>query len=108
ALWHISAVTLDPDFKPPTAQIPIYLCNAAVAGAVWGLLRAQSGSIIVSSLSHGLWNGIAYVLFGFGGHAGSLGIRNNAAFGPENGFLGLGLNLLFAYLFWHISRSLTR
>src|SRR5205814_7162016 len=30
ALWHISAVTLDPDFKPPTAQIPVYLCNAAV------------------------------------------------------------------------------
>src|SRR5262249_20535323 len=71
ALWHISAVPLDPDFKPPTAQIPVYLCNAAVVGAVWGLLRAQSGSIIVSSLSHGLWNEIAYVLFGFGSHAGS-------------------------------------
>ena len=108
ALWHISAVTLDPDFKPPTAQIPVYLCNAAVIGAVWGLLRALSGSIIVTSLSHGVWNGMAYVLFGFGSHAGSLGIRNTAVFGPENGFLGLGLNLLFAYLFWHISRSLTR
>ena len=55
ALWHISAVTLDPDFKPTTPQIPVYLCNAAVVGAVWGLLRAQSGSIIVTSLSHGLW-----------------------------------------------------
>lgn len=102
ALWHISAVTLDPDFKPPKAQIPVYLCNAAVVGAVWGLLRAQSGSIIVTSLSHGLWNGMAYVLFGFGSRQGSLGIRNTAVFGPENGFLGLGLNLLFAWLLWRL------
>ena len=102
ALWHISAVTLDPDFKPTTPQIPVYLCNAAVVGAVWGLLRAQSGSIIVTSLSHGLWNGMAYVLFGFGSHTGSLGIRNTAVFGPENGLLGLGLNLLFACLLWRL------
>jgi membrane protease YdiL (CAAX protease family) len=102
AFWHISAVTLDPDFKPPAAQIPVYLCNAAVVGAVWGLLRAQSGSIIVTSLSHGLWNGMAYVLFGFGSRQGSLGIRNTAVFGPENGLLGLGLNLLFACLLWRL------
>ena len=102
AFWHISAVTLDPDFKPPAAQIPVYLCNAAVVGAVWGLLRAQSGSTIVTSLSHGLWNGMAYVLFGFGSRQGSLGIRNTAVFGPENGLLGLGLNLLFACLLWRL------
>ena len=100
ALWHISAVTLDPDFKRTTAQIPVYLCNAAVIGAVWGLLRARSGSIIVTSLSHGLWNGMAYVLFGFGSRPGSLGIRNTALFGPENGLLGLGCNLIFAWLLW--------
>ena len=98
ALWHVSAVTLDPDFKPPPTQIPIYLCNAAVMGAVWGLLRARSGSIIVSSFSHGLWNGLAYVLFGFGTRSGALGIRNTGIFGPEIGFLGLGLNLIFAFL----------
>ena len=102
ALWHISAVTIDPDFKPPGAQIPVYLCNAAIVGAVWGLLRAQSGSIIVSSLSHGVWNGMAYVLFGFGSHTGSLGIRNTGLFGPENGLLGLSLNLLVACLLWRL------
>lgn len=102
ALWHISAVTLDPDFKPPVAEIPVYLCNAAVVGAVWGLLRARSGSIVVSSLSHGVWNGMAYVLFGFGTHSGSLGIRNTAVFGPENGLLGLALNLVFAALLWRL------
>jgi uncharacterized protein len=57
ALWHISAVTLD--FKPPVAHIPVYLCNAAVVGAVWRFLRERSGSIVVSSLSHGVWNGMA-------------------------------------------------
>jgi membrane protease YdiL (CAAX protease family) len=100
ALWHISAVTLDANFKPPPAQIPIYLLNAAVVGAVWGLMRASSGSIIVSSLSHGLWNGMAYVLFGFGVRVGALGIRNTSVFGPENGLLGLSLNLIFACLLW--------
>lgn len=93
-------MTLDPDFKPPTEQIPVYLCNAAVIGVVWGLLREQSGSIVVTSLSHGLWNGMAYVLFGFGSLQGSLGIRNNAVFGPENGLPGLGCNLTFAWLLW--------
>lgn len=105
ALWHISAVTLDPDFKPPVAQIPVYLCNAAVIGAVWGLLRARSGSIIVTGLSHGLWNGMAYVLFGFGSRTGSLGIRSTALFGPENGLVGICINLLFACLLWRLWRK---
>ena len=100
ALWHVSAATLDPDFRPLPAQIPIYLCNAAAMGLIWGLLRARSGSIIVASCSHGLWNGMAYVFFGFGTRSGALGIRNTDVFGPEIGLLGLGLNLIFAFLLW--------
>ena len=49
-----------------------------------------------------LMEGMAYVLFGFGSHTGSLGIRNTAVFGPENGLLGLGLNLLFARVLWRL------
>lgn len=63
-------------------------------------LRAISGSIIVASLSHGLWNGIAYVFFGFGIKVGALGITNTAMFGPEIGFLGLFTNLVFAVILW--------
>ena len=100
ALWHISAVTLDADFKPPVSQIPIFLINAAMMGAVWGLLRAISGSIIVAGLSHGLWNGIAYVFFGFGARVGALGISNTAMFEPEIGILGLLINLMFAVALW--------
>jgi hypothetical protein len=58
ALWHLSAVALDTGFNPPFAQIPVFMVNAAIMGLVWGILRGISGSIIVSSVSHGLWNGV--------------------------------------------------
>jgi membrane protease YdiL (CAAX protease family) len=66
AAWHVSAVALDTGFDLPVKQIPVYLLNAAVVGAVWGMLRMISGSVIVASVSHGVWNGGAYVFFGFG------------------------------------------
>jgi CAAX protease family protein len=100
SIWHISAVTIAPDFKPPVAQVPIFLINAAVIGAIWGLMRSISGSIIVISASHGLWNGLTYVFFGFGTRPGALGIANTALFGPEIGILGLALNLVFAIALW--------
>jgi CAAX protease family protein len=100
ALWHLSAVLLDTGFKPPPAQIPVFMLNAAVMGAIWGLLRGISGSVLVASLAHGLWNGGAYVFFGFGTRTGALGIENTALYGPEVGILGLGLNVLFAAALW--------
>jgi CAAX protease family protein len=100
ALWHLSAVSLHTGFDLPVAQIPVFIVNAAVMGAIWGLLRLMSGSVIVSSVSHGLWNGAAYVLFGYGTKIGALGIKSTAIYGPEVGFLGLGLNICFAALLW--------
>jgi uncharacterized protein len=100
ALWHLSAVLLDTGFKPPPAQIPVFILNAAVMGAIWGLLRGISGSVLVASMAHGLWNGGAYVFFGFGTRTGALGIENTALYGPEIGMLGLGLNVLFAAALW--------
>ena len=105
ALWHISPVILDTDFRPTPSQVPVYLINAAVIGMVWGMLRWMSGSIIVTSFSHGLWNGIAYVFFGFGTKTGALGIRNTAIFGPEIGVLGLITNAMFAFLLWQWWRT---
>src|SRR5262249_19026875 len=69
ALWHVSAVVLPTGFAPPAGQVPIFLINAAVLGAAWGMMRLLSGSILVSSVAHGIWNGGAYVLFGLGKHA---------------------------------------
>jgi membrane protease YdiL (CAAX protease family) len=76
------------------------MINAAVMGAVWGLLRCISGSVIVASLSHGLWNGMDYVCFGFGTKIGALGIKNTALYGPEVGVLGLALNIAFLAALW--------
>lgn len=100
SLWHLSAVSLDTGFDLPAAQIPVYMLNAAVIGAVWGLLRWISGSVIVASLSHGLWNGLAYVMFGYGTKVGALGIVATAAYGPEVGIVGLVLNVVFAAALW--------
>ncbi|HLY01876.1 MAG TPA: CPBP family intramembrane glutamic endopeptidase [Candidatus Cybelea sp.] len=96
ALWHWSSVVLPTGFDPPLAQVPVFMLNAAVLGAIWGMLRLLSGSLVVASVSHGVWNGMAYVLFGFGSHIGALGIANTAIYGPEIGVLGLSLNLAFA------------
>jgi uncharacterized protein len=103
--WHISAVTLDTEYKPATSQIFMFLINAAVIGVVWGMLRSLSGSIIIASCSHGVWNGIAYVFFGFGTKTGALGIRNTAIFGPEIGILGLIANAAFALVLWQFWRT---
>jgi uncharacterized protein len=100
SLWHAPEVTLSSEFSLPTAQIPVLLINAVVIGCIWGILRDISGSVIVTSLCHGVWNAGAYVLFGDGLQAGALGIKNTAILGPEHGMLGLALNLLMLILLW--------
>ncbi len=100
SLWHWSAVVLATEFQLPAAQIPIYLVNAALLGAVWGLLRWISGSIIVASVGHGIWNGLAYTLFGFGPMSGALGAEPGIVYSPEVGWVGLILNLLFVGGLW--------
>jgi membrane protease YdiL (CAAX protease family) len=100
SLWHWSAVMLKTGFDPPRSQVPVFMVNAIVMGAVWGLLRWISGSVIVSSVSHGLWNGMAYVFFGFGTKVGALGIKNTGFYGPEVGVLGLAVNFIFAAALW--------
>ncbi len=100
AAWHVSAATLAVGYRPPPAQVPVFLLNALALGLVWGLLRASSGSILVASLGHGVWNGMAYALFGFGERVGALGVRQTGLWGPEVGIAGLVLNLGFASWLW--------
>lgn len=100
SLWHLSAVSLKTGFDLPAEQIPVFMLNAAVIGVIFGLLRGISGSVIVASLSHGVWNGGDYVFFGFGAKVGALGIKNTAIYGPEVGILGLALNVVFATVLW--------
>ena len=94
--WHVSAISLDTGFDVPAAEIPIYLVNATLLGLIWGMLRMISGSILVPSVSHAFWNGLNYPLFGFGENTGALGIQQTQIFGPEVGWLGIVVKLLFA------------
>jgi membrane protease YdiL (CAAX protease family) len=103
-LWHVSAVTLETGFAPPAEQVPVYLVNATLLGLVWGLLRKISGSVVVAAVSHGIWNGLVYVLFGFGDKTGALGIQDSGIYGPELGYLGIVLNLAFAAWLWRRSK----
>ena len=105
-LWHVSAISLDTGFDIPAAEIPVYLVNATIMGAVWGMLRMVSGSIIVPSVCHALWNGVNYPLYGFGEKVGALGIQQTHIYGPEVGMLGILLNLIFICGLWFwINRS---
>jgi membrane protease YdiL (CAAX protease family) len=105
SLWHVPAVSLETGFNIPARQIPVYLVNAVLMGAIWGLLRLVSGSVVVASFSHGVWNGLAYVLFGFGTRVGALGVEATYIYGPEVGVIGLGLNAVFAFALWRGLRT---
>ncbi len=94
-LWHLSWVTLAEGSELAPAFIPIFILNATLLGAVWGTLRMLSGSVVVASVSHGVWNGIVYVFFGASSKPGVLGIPEGALFGPETGIVGLALNTAF-------------
>ncbi len=100
--WHVSAIVLDTGFDVPAGEIPVYLVNATLLGLIWGMLRALTGSIVVSSVSHALWNGLDYPLFGFGEKVGALGIRETHIYGPEVGLLGIVLNLTFAIALYRV------
>lgn len=100
--WHVSAISLDTGFGVPAAEIPVYLVNATLLGLIWGMLRMISGSILVPSVSHALWNGLNYPLFGFGEKSGALGIQQTHLLGPEVGYLGIVVNLLFAVFLYRI------
>jgi membrane protease YdiL (CAAX protease family) len=105
SLWHLSAVSLDTGFDLPTVQIPVFMANAFLLGLIWGVLRLVSGSVVVASVSHAVWNALAYGLFAYGTKVGALGIVKTAIYGPEVGFIGLALNCAYACLLWFWAKN---
>jgi membrane protease YdiL (CAAX protease family) len=95
-LWHFSAVALTEEFGLPPAQWPVYLANVFLIGWSWALMRHRSGSVIVPSVSHAVWNALVYGLFGMGAHQGALGMQKTHLFAPEVGLLGIVANAAFA------------
>lgn len=103
ALWYLPLVLIEPSFRLPAGQIPIYLLNLWLLGMCWGVLRLDSGSVLPAAVAHGVWNGLAYTLFGFGAGTGALGIADSARFDPERGWAGVALNtaaFLFLWRWW--------
>ena len=56
----------------------------------------KTGSVVVPSVCHAVWNGLDYPLYGFGEKVGALGIEQTHIYGPEVGWLGMVLNVIFA------------
>ncbi len=108
SLWHWTWAIIDDGLALPAYQVPVYLGNAMVMGLGWGLLRWISGSVVVASVSHAVWNALAYNLFGAGPVPGVLGIERPLLFDAETGLIGLLLNLAFTaslWLWWQRSKS---
>jgi len=96
-LWTATASTLwaVPLFAPQAGDaqtLAVHALNLWLLSLGWGILRLLSGSLLVAAWAHGVWNGVAYTLFGFGGAAGALGVADPVRFDPERGWLGVALN----------------
>ena len=107
-LWHVSAISLDTGFDVPANEIPVFLVNATLVGGVFGFLRMISGSVVVPSVCHAVWNAIDYPFFGFGERVGALGIKETHVFGPEVGVVGVVINSLFVLGLWLWWRARSR
>jgi len=106
-LWHFAVPIIDPDFAQPLSKVPQYVVGSTVFGVAMGLLRLRSGSIIVPSLCHALWNASVYTFFGAGEKMGQLGISDPSVWDPERGYAGLVLAVLVAVLLWRWVRPST-
>jgi len=99
-LWHLAVPIIEPDFAQPMSKVPQYVIGATVFGIAMGLLRLSSGSIVVPSFCHALWNATAYTLFGTGEKVGQLGIADPTLWDPERGYAGLVLAIAVAAGWW--------
>ncbi len=103
AAWHLPVALIEPSYRLPVQQLPVHMLNVWLLGMSWGVLRLVSGSVLVAALSHGLWNGLAYTLFGFGTAPGALGIATSLQYDPERGWAGIAFNtaaFLFLWRWW--------
>ena len=102
-LWHVWVAATFPDFILSSVGLPIYFGNILLLGACFGMLKEISGSLLVPTLSHCIWNTLLYELYGSGTVPGYfIGFRPEL-FDPERGLLGLVLNLTMFLLLWRFN-----
>lgn len=104
--WHAAIPFVDQNYQVPVSALPVFLLNVFLIGWAWALLRSVSGSVFVPAVGHGIWNGLSYVLFGYGSNAGVLGIEEFAYFGPERGVVGIVVNsVVVVFLLFYLQNQ---
>jgi len=93
-VWYIPIITMLPSPVGGAEAMLVRGLNLWLLALCWGVLRIVSGSVLVVAWSHGLWNGLAYTLFGFGAATGAMGVVDPLRFDPERGWAGVAINAL--------------
>lgn len=92
ALWHLPLALIEPSLRLAPGPLAVRLVDLWLLGLCWGVIRLASGSVVVVALSHGVWAGLVYTLFGFGSAPGALGITDPLRVDPERGWAGVALH----------------
>jgi membrane protease YdiL (CAAX protease family) len=71
----------------------IYAANIFLLGIVFGYFFLASGSLIPSSICHGVWNALEYGLFGYGNTPAVIYGNARWLFDPEEGLIGTAVLL---------------
>ncbi len=98
-LWHLPLSFIL--FGSGILRSLIYSFNIFLLGILFGYVFLESGSLIPSSLFHGVWNALEYALFGLGNFQELFIGKSRIIFDPEEGLVGsavLGLFVLFYLL----------
>ncbi len=104
-VWYLPFLWFEPGLSVGMEGLAVHALNIGLLGLCWGVLRLVSGSVLVAAWSHGLWNGLAYSLFGFGGGRGVLGVTDPGRFDPERGWAGVALNTAVFLWLWRRWRA---
>ncbi|MFV1986836.1 MAG: CPBP family intramembrane glutamic endopeptidase [Gemmatimonadota bacterium] len=99
-IWYVPILWMTPSPVLGAEAFLVHVVNTWLLAFCWGLLRLVSGSIVVVAWSHGLWNGLAYTLFGFGAARGAMGVVDPLRFDPERGWAGIAINATAVFVLW--------
>lgn len=99
-VWHFptSLLVLHRDW--PTRFV--YVLNISLVGFLFGHVFLRSGSLVPSSLFHGVWNALDYTFFGFGATRGIFLGTSRILFDPDEGIVGTVV--LLAAVIWVVRK----
>jgi hypothetical protein len=99
-IWYVPILWLTPSPVLGAEAFLVHIINLWLLALCWGVLRLVSGSVLVAAWAHGLWNGLAYTLFGFGAARGAMGVVDPLRFDPERGWAGIAANATALLIMW--------